>query len=94
LNGDDPDLLAMAEEELARALSLDWRALARVTPWGDSFEGFSPAGRAVTVERAYLWRDAPQGDILCEVAVFGGQSRYDAGEKVSAVIPRAGGMRA
>ena len=93
MNSDVPDLLAMARDELERALSLGWRALAPVTPWGDSFEGFTPAGRAVTVERAYLWQDAPQGDILCEVVVFGGQSRYDAGEKVSAVIPREGGTR-
>jgi hypothetical protein len=88
VNGADPDLLAMAEDELARALSLDWRALSRVTPWGDSFEGISPAGRNVMVERAYIWRDRSGGDILCEVTVFGGESRFDAGEKVSALIPR------
>jgi hypothetical protein len=91
LTARDPDLLAMAEDELSRALSLDWRALAKVTPWGDSFDGISPAGRQVTVERAYIWRAAPGGDILCEVAVFGGESRYDAGERVSAIIERDGG---
>jgi hypothetical protein len=90
VNGADPDLLAMAEDELGRALSLDWRALAKVTPWGDSFEGISPAGRDVIVERAYLWQSEPGGDILCEVTVFGGQSRFDAGEKLSAVIARDG----
>ena len=88
MNGADPDLMAMAEDELARALSLDWRALAKVTPWGDSFEGISPAGRNVTVERAYIWQSRPGGDILCEVTVFGGESRFDAGEKVSAVIEK------
>lgn len=42
----DPDLQAMAEDELARALSLTWRALSKVAPWGDSFEGISrPDGR-------------------------------------------------
>ncbi len=80
--------MAMAEDELARALSLDWPALSKITPWGDSFDGISPAGRQVTVERAYIWRSEPGGDILCEVAVFGGESRYDAGEKVSAIVER------
>jgi hypothetical protein len=84
----DPDLLAMAEDELARALSLSWRALSKVAPWGDSFEGISPDGREVIVERAYLWQIAAGGDILCEVAVFGGESRREYGAKVSAVIAR------
>jgi hypothetical protein len=88
MNGADPDLMAMAQDELARALSLDWRALAKVTPWGDSFEGISPSGRNVTVERAYIWQTQPGGDILCEVTVFGGESRFDAGEKVSALIEK------
>jgi hypothetical protein len=87
----DPDFLAMAEDELARAITLSWRALSKVTPWGDSFEGISPAGRNVIVERAYIWRSAPGGDILCEVNVYGGESRFDAGVRVSAVIePREG----
>ena len=84
----DPDLLAMAEDELARALSLSWRALSKVAPWGDSFEGISPAGREVIVERAYLWQGDAGGDLLCEVSVFGGESRREAGAKVSAVIAR------
>ena len=88
MNGEDPDLLAMAQDELGRALSLDWRALSKVTPWGDSFEGISPGGRDVIVERAYLWRAEPGGDILCEVTVYGGESRFDAGEKASAIIER------
>jgi hypothetical protein len=84
----DPDLLAMAEDELSRALSLSWRALSKVAPWGDSFEGISPAGRDVIVERSYLWQADVGGDLLCEVAVFGGESRREFGAKVSAVIPR------
>jgi hypothetical protein len=84
----DPDFLAMAEDELARALSLSWRALSNVAPWGDSFEGISPAGRNVIVERSYLWRTTPGGDILCEVIVYGGPSRFEGGVKVSAVIER------
>ena len=90
MNGADPDLLAMAQDELKRALTLQWRALSRIVPWGDSFEGISPGGRDVIVETAYLWRDAPGGDILCEVTVYGGESRFDAGEKVSAVIGTSG----
>lgn len=84
----DSDLMAMAENELTRALSLTWRALSTVTPWGDSFEGISPDGRDVIVERAYLWQGDRGGDILCEVAVFGGESRREYGAKTSAVIPR------
>ena len=38
------DLAAMAEDELARACELSWRALRDVTPWGDSYDGFSPGG--------------------------------------------------
>ena len=94
MNGADPDLLAMANDELAGALRPGWRALAKVTPWGDSFEGISPpAGRNVTVETSYIWQVEPGGDILCEVTVFGGESRFDAGEKASRVILRDMGER-
>jgi hypothetical protein len=82
------DLTEMAKDELARALTLRWRDLAQITPWGDAFDGFSPAGRNVTVERAYIWADTPGGDILCEVNVYGGPSRYEEGAKTSAVILR------
>ncbi|HEY1414731.1 MAG TPA: hypothetical protein VGF42_02470 [Caulobacteraceae bacterium] len=84
----DPDLAAMAQDELARALTLKWRDLADVTPWGDSYEGISPAGRNVMVDRSYIWRSETGGDILVEVAVYGGPSRYDAGEHATAVIAR------
>ena len=86
----DPDLAAMAEDELARALTLEWRELAGVIPWGDSYEGISPAGRNVMIDRSYIWRAEAGGDILVEVAVYGGPSRYDAGEHASAVIAREG----
>ena len=88
----DPDLLAFAEDELARALSLSWRALSKVAPWGDGFEGISPAGRSVTVERAYLWRGGAGGDILCEVTVFSGTVAGDDAVRVSAVIERHAGI--
>ncbi len=86
----DEDLKAMAEDELAKALTLSWKALEKITPWGDSFEGISPAGRDVTIERSYIWAGDAGGDILCEVTVFGGASRFDQGERASAVIAKAG----
>ena len=75
----DADFLAMAQDELARALTLTWRDLSKIIPWGDSFDGVSPAGRDVAVARSYLWADDPGGDILCEVTVNGGESRFDHG---------------
>jgi hypothetical protein len=82
----DPDLETMAQDELSRAMTLTWRDLNKVIPWGDTFEGISPAGRNVEVERNYLWVSEPGGDILCEVAVYGGPSRYDQGAKARGVI--------
>jgi len=82
------DLAAMAADELERGLTLKWRELAKIVPWGDSYDGFSPAGRQVTVERNYLWAVAEGGDILCEVVVYGGQTRWDDGARVGGVIPR------
>ena len=78
----------MAQDELARALDLSWRALTRVVPWGDTFDGISPAGRNVQVERSYVWAGDPGGDILCEVRVYANAALYDAGETVSAVVAR------
>jgi hypothetical protein len=83
------DLAAMAADELERALTLRWRELAAVVPWGDAYDGFSPGGRQVTVERNYLWADAPGGDILCEVVVYGGLSRWDEGARAGGVIRQA-----
>ena len=84
----DPDLIAFAEDELSRALTLSWRELSKITPWGDTFDGLSPAGREVQVERNYIWAAEEGGDILCEVAVFGGPSRYDQGARVSRLIKK------
>lgn len=84
----DPDLLAFAEDELSRAVTLSWRELSKITPWGDTFDGISPAGRQVQVERNYIWAAQEGGDILCEVAVFGGPSRYDQGARVSRLIKK------
>ena len=82
------DLTAMARDELARACTLRWRDLAGLVPWGDAYDGFSPGGASVTVERAYLWAQAAGGDILAEVVVYGGPSRYDDGARASLVIAR------
>ena len=76
----------MAQDELARALDLSWRALKGVVPWGDTFDGISPAGRNVQVERSYVWAAGVGGDILCEVRVYANAALYDAGETVSAVV--------
>jgi hypothetical protein len=87
----EEDLAAMAADELERALTLSWRELAVVAPWGDAYEGFTPAGRQVTVERSYLWAEASGGDILCEVMVYGGPSRWDEGVRAAGVIRADGG---
>ena len=78
----------MARDELSRAVTLRWQDLNGVVPWGDTFEGISPAGRNVEVERSYIWAAGEGGDILCEVSVYGGPSRYEHGARVSAVISR------
>ncbi|MDB5431666.1 MAG: hypothetical protein JWP35_2782 [Caulobacter sp.] len=84
----DPDLQAMADDEILRALTLSWRDLSRVTPWGDTFDGLTPGGREVQVERNYLWKDLEGGDILVEVVVFAGPSRYDQGARASRTLKR------
>ncbi len=84
----DADLEVMARDELSRAMTLRWQDLQGIVPWGDTFEGISPAGRYVEVERSYIWASNEGGDILCEVTVYGGPSRYDAGERVSSIISR------
>jgi hypothetical protein len=84
----DQDLADMAGDELTRALTLRWRDLVKAIPWGDVYEGFAPGGRAVQVERNYLWAAEAGGDILCEVAVFANPVLYDQGARISGLIPR------
>ena len=50
-------------------MTLSFREAARITPWGDSYGGYTPGGAEVEIERSYLWEDAPGGPILCEVIV-------------------------
>lgn len=51
------DLAAVVEEELDQAQALSWAELTRVTPWGDSYEGLTPGGEEVEIERNYLWSE-------------------------------------
>lgn len=81
------DLEAAAHEELERALSLGWAQLAKHTPWGDTYEGFTPGGRAVCFERSYLWEGEPGGDIRVEVMVYEPKD-YEDGVKLTREISR------
>jgi len=87
----DPELQAAAEEELISATRLTWRELSGLTPWGDSFEGFGPAGGALLLERSYLWQAEPGGDILCEVCAYRTPATYAQGARVSCVIAKPSG---
>ena len=73
----DEDFMEAAEEELDRATTLGWKALAKLTPWGDTFEGFTPEGREVSFERSYLWEGESGGDIRVEVTVFEARAYED-----------------
>jgi hypothetical protein len=83
----DADFMEAAEEELDRATTLGWRELSRLTPWGDTFEGFTPEGREVCFERSYLWEGATGGDIRVEVTVYEPRA-YEDGVRVTRGIPR------
>ncbi|MFZ5719109.1 MAG: hypothetical protein ACOY5Y_06520 [Pseudomonadota bacterium] len=83
----DEDLTAAALDELDRAMTLGWRQLAAVTPWGDTYEGFSPAGRDVCFERAYIWEREAGGDIRVEITVYEPRA-YEDGVRLARHIPR------
>jgi hypothetical protein len=82
------DLEAFAEDELHRALSLTWRDLAPIVPWGDTYDGVSASNLSVKVERNYLWADKEGGDILAEVAVFLDEAHHAYAARRSARIAR------
>ena len=84
----EEDLESAAQEELERALSLGWRQLAGLTPWGDTYEGFTPAGREVCFERSYLWEGEAGGDIRVEVNVYEPHA-YEEGARLTRSIGRA-----
>ena len=50
-------------------MAVDGEELKRITPWGDSFEGFAPSGRTVEGERRCLWVHDPKGAVVVEVEV-------------------------
>ena len=83
----EADLEAAAHDEIERACTLGWRQLRDHTPWGDTFEGFTPAGRAVCFERSYLWEHEPGSDILVEVTVYEADA-YEQGVKLTRTIHR------
>jgi hypothetical protein len=80
------DLDALAQEELGHAANMEWAQLAPLIPWGDTFEGVSPANLTVQLARSYLWAAEPGGDILCEVRVYLDEAHYDYGAKRTALI--------
>jgi hypothetical protein len=83
----EEDLQAAAREEIERACTLGWRQLRDHTPWGDTFEGFTPDGRAVCFERSYLWDAETDGDIRVEVTVYEPHA-YEAGVSLVRTIHR------
>lgn len=83
------DLTAAADEELDRAMTLGWRELSKLTPWGDTFEGFTPEGRDVCFERAYMWEHEPGGDIRVEVTVYEPRS-FEDGVRLTRLITKDG----
>jgi len=85
----NPDLEATAAEELEQAVRLGWKAVAPHVPWGDTFVGVSVGGREVEIARSYIWAEEPGGDILCEVVVYAGETRYEHGARASRLIRKA-----
>jgi hypothetical protein len=85
------DLDTLAQEELAQASRMQWAQLAPLIPWGDTFEGVSPANLTVQLSRSYMWAAEPGGDILCEVRVYLDEAHYDYGAKRTALIRKRAG---
>ena len=83
------DLTAAAVDEIDRAMSLGWKELAAHTPWGDTFEGYTPDGRDVCFERAYMWEGETGGDIRVEVTVYEPRS-YEEGVRLTRTISKDG----
>ena len=79
------DLNAAAQDEIERACTLGWRQLREHTPWGDTYEGFTPQGRAVCFERSYLWEGEPGSNIRVEVTVYEPDA-YEQGVKLTRTI--------
>ena len=84
----EEDLQQAAIEEIDRACTLGWKELSAHTPWGDTFDGFTPQGREVCIERGYLWDGEPGGDIRVEVTVYEPRA-YEEGVTLNRTIARA-----
>lgn len=85
----DDELSTMAIEELDAACAMPWPDIKKITPWGDSFIGFSPSGREVEVERRYLWAHAPEGSVSVEVEVRDLGARTGAEAKALITAPES-----
>lgn len=72
---------------MAQACDLGWHALAPCTPWGDTFEGFSPMGRAVCFERNYMWETEDGGDIRVEIHVYEPRA-FESGVRLVSRLPK------
>ena len=83
----ETDLENAAREELEQAGALGWKELAAHTPWGDTFEGFTPEGREVCFERNYLWDGDVGGNIRVEVTVYEPHA-YEEGARLARTIAR------
>ena len=67
-------LVESSRAAISRSLTISggwntWPAGSRITPWGDTFEGFAPSGRQVEIERRYLWAHEPAGAVAVEIEV-------------------------
>ena len=82
------DLEALAAEEMAAAVDLDWDQLAPLTPWGDVYTAITPANMTVQVARNYLWAGEAGGDILAEVRVYLDEAHYEFGPRRATLIRR------
>ena len=74
----DNELAKMADEELDVACAMSFTEVSKITPWGDTYEGIAPSGRAVEIERRYIWAVEPKGGIIVEVEVRDPVSRSGA----------------
>jgi hypothetical protein len=82
------ELSVVAEEEMKAALTLSWRELSKIIPWGDTYMAQTPGGAEVEVERGYLWAGADGGGILCEVVVRPVPASDVGAVRVSSVIQK------
>lgn len=83
----ETDLTEAAHDELDAAMTLGWRALSKLTPWSDTFEGITRAGRDVCFERSYLWEGESGGDIRVEVTVYEARA-YEGGIRLTRSIAK------